>query len=260
MHSFRTDMKALPAVCFSLFAWLHVHAAPGHIILFNGTSSAGKSSLAEVMVEQSTNKYAVVSFDDFHRSYRAQRRVTRLIGDQHKDFLLSFYRHAKGQSEAGTNVIIDTVEFDRAYDTYCGILDCPNVIKAIVYCPPQHLLKRIEKRNDSGIPSNRRPVLLSFQQFLEMYKPQTSPEELVVERTSTSVIRAALVEAGRKANNASQYAALSNNYVKVFGIHQDREITIVPKGKYDLVLDTKANTKKENVRRAEDYLRSRRSK
>jgi chloramphenicol 3-O phosphotransferase len=250
-------VKTLAVVCFSLLPWLDVLAASGKIILFNGTSSAGKSSLAEVMVEQSTNKYVVVSFDDFHRTYREKRRMARLIGDQHRDFLLAFYRHAKEQSDAGTNVIIDTVEFDRAYDTYCGILDCSNVIKAIVYCPPQHILKRVEKRNDSGVPSNRRPVLLSFQQFLEMYKPQTTPDELVVEKTSTGVIRSALVEAGRKANNASQYTALSNSYVKVFGIHKDREITLVPKGKYDLALDTKANTKKENMRLVEDYMRGR---
>ncbi len=209
------------------------------------------------MVEQSTNKYVVVSFDEFLRAYREKLRVSQLSSEQFPDFLFSLYRHAREQAEAGTNVIIDTVEFDRRYEKYCEILDCPMVIKAIVYCPLQHILKRIEKRNDSGIPSNRRPVLLSFQQFLEMYKPQTSPDELVVERTSTSVIRAALVEPGKKANNPRQYEALYKEYVKVFGIDKDRAVIIVPKGKYDLVLDTKAKTKKENMRLVEDYIRSR---
>ena len=251
-------MKTLPVFFLSFLAWLNVCAAPGNIILFNGTSSAGKSSLAEVMVTESTNKYEVVSFDEFYHSYREKRKVTRLSGNQHQDLLHSLYRHAKEQSDAGKNVIIDTVEFDRAYNKYCEILDCPKVIKAIVYCPLQHILKRVEKRNASGVPSNERPVLLSFRQFLEMYKPQTSPDELVVDRTSTSVIRTALVEAGRKANNPSQYQALFKNYVKAFGIDKDKEIVIVTKGKYDLVLDTKAKTKKENMRLVEDYVRSRR--
>lgn len=251
-------MKTLSILCLSLFAWLQVLAAPGQIILFNGTSSAGKSSLAEVMVAESKTKYEVVSFDDFLHSYQEKRRTGRLNGEESGDFLGSLYRHVRQQSEAGKNIIIDTVEFDRASGRYCDILNCSNVVKAVVYCPLQHILKRVEKRNSSGVPSNRRPVLLSFQQFLEMYKRQTSPEELVVEKTTTGVIRAALVEAGRKANNPKQYEALYKNYIHAFGIDQDREIIIVPKGKYDLVLNTKANTKKENVQRVENYLKSRR--
>jgi chloramphenicol 3-O-phosphotransferase len=241
-------MKTLLVTCLTFLAWLDVLAAPGNIVLFNGTSSAGKSSLAEAMVEESKTKYEVVSFDDFLHSYRGKQQ----------DFLPSLYRHVKEESEAGKNVIIDTVEFDRAYDKYCAILDCPKVVKAIVYCPLQDILKRIERRNNSGVPNSRRPVLLSYQQFLEMYKPQTAPDELVVEKTSTGVMRAALVEAGKKANNPKQYEALYRNYVNVFGIDLDREITIVPHGKYDLVLHTRAKTKKENVRLVEDYLRSRR--
>lgn len=241
-------MKTWLAICLGFLAVLQGQSAPGHIILLNGTSSAGKSSLAEAMVTESKTKYKVVSFDDFLRANRGKQQ----------DMMTALYRHAKEESEAGHHVIIDTVEFDRAYEKYCAILDCPKVVKAVVYCPLPDILKRVERRNNSGDPSNRRPVLLSFQQFLEMYKPQTSPDELVVERTSTGVIRAALAEAGRKANNPKQYDALYKNYVQTFGIDRDREVVIVPKGRYDLVLHTRANTKKENVRRVEDYLKSRR--
>jgi chloramphenicol 3-O phosphotransferase len=251
-------MKTLFVACFSFFAWLNVLAAPGLMVLLNGTSSAGKSSLAEVMVRESGAKYEVVSFDDFYRAYLEKNHLTRMNLEQHEDFLLSFYRHARERSDMGKNVIIDTVEFDRAYDRYCDILNCSNVIKAVVYCPPQHLLKRIEKRNNSGDPSSRRPVLLAFQQFLELYKPQTSPEELVVEKTSTRVIRAALEEAGKKAGNTRQYQALYKDYIRVFGIDKDRESIIVVKGKYDLVINTRANSKQENVRLLEGYLGSRR--
>src|SRR5438045_2641526 len=85
---------------------------------------------------------------------------------------------------------------------------CLSLLKAIVYCPLDSILKRIERRNGSGDPNGRRPVLLSFQQFVEMYKPRSSPEELIVEKTSTVRIRAALVEAGKKAGNPRQYEVL----------------------------------------------------
>jgi hypothetical protein len=88
-----------------------------------------------------------------------------------------------------------------------------------------------------------------------MYRPQTSTNELVVEKTSTSRIRAALDEAGKKAGNPRQYEALYPRYVAAFGIDEDREVVVVPKGKYDLVLDTRANTKKENVRLLEDFMK-----
>lgn len=250
-------MNTLPLICLSFLAALQMLAAPGRIVLLNGTSSAGKSSLAEAMVQESKTKYDIISFDEFRRTYEEKHRLTRWGYKEYNDVMVGLYRQAKAEADAGKNIIIDTVEFDRGYDTYCEILDCPKVIKAIVYCPPEHLLKRIEKRNGAGVPSNRRPVLLSFDQFVQMYKPQSSPQELVVARTSTSVLRAALVEAGQKAGNAGrkQYQALYKDYVKVFGIDQDRDLVIVPKGSYDLVVNTKWNSKRENVGLLEDHMK-----
>jgi hypothetical protein len=90
-----------------------------------------------------------------------------------------------------------------------------------------------------------------------MYKPQSSPEELIVDRTTTTVLRDALTEAGGEANNPATYQALYKEYVRVFGIDKDREVVLVPKGKYDLVINTRTKSKKENLRLVEDYLRSR---
>lgn len=81
----------------------------------------------------------------------------------------------------------------------------------------------------------------------------------MVEKTSTSILRNALVEAGKKADNAGKYQALYKEYVKVFGIDKDQELIIVAKGKYDLAVNTKANTKKENVRILENYANSKRA-
>ena len=250
-------MTPLPIVCLVLLAGLTALAAPGEIILLNGTSSAGKSSLAEVLVATSRLKYEVVSFDDFYHDFQAKHHVSRLSGEQFQDFLTSLYRHARRRSDSGRNVIIDTVEFDRGRDLYCDILVCSNVTMAVVYCPLQDMLKRVERRNNSGDPLNHRAVLLCFQQFVEMYKLQSSPGESVMEKTRTSILRAALEEAGKKAGSPRNFASLYDQYVQAFGIDQDREITIVPKGQYDLVLNTRSKTKKANVRLVEEYVRRR---
>jgi chloramphenicol 3-O phosphotransferase len=250
-------MKTRMLLFLAVFASMTVLAAPGRIVLLNGTSSAGKSSLAEVLVRDSTNAFEVVSFDDFHRSYRKEHGIVRFSPQQYQEFLVALYRHAKSRSDAGRHVIIDTVEFELGYDRYCEILNCSNTIKAVVYCPLDQILKRIDKRNSAPDPSGNRPVLLSFQQFLQMYKPQTSPDELIVERTTASRIRSALAEAGKKAGDRKRYEALYSQYVKVFGIDRDREIVIVPRRKYDLVINTRANTKRENARRLDGYLNRR---
>jgi chloramphenicol 3-O phosphotransferase len=250
-------MNALLLVWLSLFAALPLLAAQGTIVLLNGTSSAGKSSLAETMVQQSRTKYEVISFDDFRASYEKNQQPKRWGFKEYSDVMTGLYQHAKAEADAGKNVIIDTVEFDRNYDAYCQILDCAKVIKAIVYCPPEHLMKRIEKRNSSGVPSNRRPLLLSFDQFVQTYKSQTSTNELVVARTHTRVLREALNEAIQKAGTSRQYQSLYQQWVKAFGIDKDQDVVIVPKGKYDLVVNTKWDSKKKNVDLLDDYVKSR---
>jgi chloramphenicol 3-O-phosphotransferase len=242
-----------------LLSLVYSKADPGLVVLFNGNSSAGKSSLTEAMVQQSKTKYQVVSFDDFYHSGRAQVQNST-SGGPRGDTMAAFYQYARQEAEAGKNIIIDTVQFDQKYDKYCAILNCETATKVVVYCPIQHILKRVERRNQSDDPLNRRPLLLCFRQFIQMYKPQTSPDELFVDRTTTTIMRAALAEVGSKLKDSSQYDALYKQYTKVFGIEEDKEIVIVTKGKYDLVINTKMNSKKENVRRVEDYMRKRGSK
>jgi chloramphenicol 3-O-phosphotransferase len=252
-------MNKIAFIGFYLISLFYAQADPGLVVLLNGTSSAGKSSLAEAMVQQSKTKYHVVSFDDFYHSGRAKVRTSRL-GGSFDDTMTAFYQYAHQESEVGKNIIIDTVQFDQRYDKYCAILNCETAIKVVVYCPIQHILKRVERRNNSDDRLNRRPVLLCFGQFIQMYKPQSSPDELVVDRTTTTVMRAALAEVGSKVNHSSEFEALYKQYARVFGIEEDKEIVLVTKGKYDLVINTKMDSKKENVRRVENYIKNRASK
>ena len=61
--------KSAPVLfCLSLLVGVNLLAEPGRIVLFNGTSSAGNSSLAEVVVQDSKTRFELVSFDDFYHS------------------------------------------------------------------------------------------------------------------------------------------------------------------------------------------------
>src|ERR1041384_6855723 len=127
-------MKTPALIWFACLITLRCPADPGQIVLLNGTSSAGKTSLAEAMVSESKTKYEVVSFDGFIASYRQIHPLQSDRAQYQSDFTLALYTHAKEKADAGKNVIIDTVEFDRNYGRYCEILDCFKVVKAIVYC------------------------------------------------------------------------------------------------------------------------------
>ena len=81
-----------------------------------------------------------------------------------------------------------------------------------------------------------------------------------MDRTTTTVMRAALAEVGSKVKQSSEFDALYKQYARVFGIEEDKEVVLVTKGKYDLVINTKMNSKKENVRLVENYIKNRASK
>src|SRR5690349_10483748 len=105
-------MNALRLVCLTWFAALPLLAAPGTIVLLNGTSSAGKSSLAEAMVQQSKTKYEVISFDDFRASSEQKGLIKGWGFRQYDEVMTGLYRHVKAVADTGQNVIVDTVEFD----------------------------------------------------------------------------------------------------------------------------------------------------
>ena len=44
-------------------------------------------------------------------------------------------------------------------------------------------------------------------------------------------------------------------WVNAFGIDQDRDIVLVPKGQYDLVVNTKWDSKKKNVGLLESHVK-----
>jgi len=89
-----------------------------------------------------------VSFDDFLHSYRLKR-------EHPESFLTSLYRHAKEQSEAGKNIVIDTVEFDRDYDNVLRHLGCRTWSSGGLL-PASRIFSTHHRRNISADPSNHR--------------------------------------------------------------------------------------------------------
>lgn len=104
-----------------------------HIIFLNGTSSAGKGSIAAALLESLPTPYVHVGFDDFIRLTRSPAyygeqgfqlleendglgaRYTMAIGALGERFFSGMHHAVASFAAAGNNLIVDTVLWDRTW-------------------------------------------------------------------------------------------------------------------------------------------------
>ena len=118
----------------------------GHIIVLNGPSSAGKSTLATVLRERVGSTMAAVSIDRLfpfmHQDAPASWRAFATLTD-------ATFRCAAALADGGFDVVVDTV-FERAacLEIMCSALgDRPHHLVAVT-APPNILEERERQRGD----------------------------------------------------------------------------------------------------------------
>ncbi|WP_431949003.1 chloramphenicol phosphotransferase CPT family protein [Actinacidiphila sp. bgisy167] len=121
----------------------------GLIILLNGTSSSGKSSIARELLRVLDASFFHMPVDAFHAM-----RSDRDIPDEHLQAeidrtAMGFHRAVAGMAAAGNNVVVDHVLSRR-----WRLLDCldlfpaENVVLVGVHCPLPELERRERVRGD----------------------------------------------------------------------------------------------------------------
>jgi chloramphenicol 3-O phosphotransferase len=126
--------------------------SPGRIIFLNGTSSSGKTSLAQELLRVLDQPYFHMAVDAFG-SMRARERTAELSGDELANILArtraGFHRAVAGMAAAGNNIVVDHILSEP-----WRLLDCLQVFAGIdvvlvgVFCPPDELRRREEARGD----------------------------------------------------------------------------------------------------------------
>ena len=131
----------------------------GSIILLNGTSSAGKGSIATELLKILTKPYVLFSLDNFLSDYKFnndEESCSEYIKNIKGYYLsvLSFYNE-------GNNIIVDTVFQDGIYDyKYTqSIFSGKKIIYIAVKCSLEELKKREINRG------NRHIGLAEFQYY-----------------------------------------------------------------------------------------------
>ncbi len=136
---------------------------PGLIVFLNGTSSSGKSSLAEALLHTLDEPCFHLPVDAFHR----MRSRHELTPDALRATLLrtwrGFHRAVAGMAAAGNTVIVDHVLSEPWRLRDCLDLFPPeNVVLVGVRCSPEELARRERSRGD-------RPLGLAAGQLAQVH-------------------------------------------------------------------------------------------
>ena len=138
-------------------------------IFVNGTSSAGKTSIARAFQAQASEPYMHLAVDMFFQAVPIRFWESTTVGDINPTkarIVSGFHRTIAALASAGNNIIVDHVLQEPEWWSECAALLTPlDAILVQVFCPLVELEKRERERGD------RWPGLAQFQ-FERVYGPQ----------------------------------------------------------------------------------------
>jgi chloramphenicol 3-O phosphotransferase len=125
------------------------------IIFLNGTSSSGKSSIAEQLLRVLPTPYFHLPVDAIN-SLRARERTNELSAEELADVLertvRGFHRVVAGMAAAGNDVVVDHVLRESHWLRDClTLLKDEEVVFVGVRCPLDEVVRRERERGDRQI-------------------------------------------------------------------------------------------------------------
>ena len=225
----------------------------GIVILLNGTSSAGKSTLVKELQKIYDQTLYVASIDDFMITREGYNPKTRYP---------NFYNHIKEMALSGKDVVVDTVQYQREYERYDEILKPCNVIKILVYCPLDGLIIHVQKRNQLQDPREKRTINAAFEQFLTLYKAKSSKTDIIIDQIAASKIKDALTKAQIMAKTLpwrkcrKQYKT-NRHFIKEFNLAtSSQQIALTPRQQWDFVINTGIDLPENVAQKVHDFVES----
>ncbi|GAA1189320.1 chloramphenicol phosphotransferase CPT family protein [Streptomyces hebeiensis] len=129
--------------------------SPGRIVLLNGASSSGKSSIAHELVRLLDDPHLLMSVDRFYGMLPGPDASS--AGATPADVLVrrvqaGFHRAVAGMAAAGNHLVVDQV-LSRSWrlPDLLTVLDGHDVTFVGVHCPPTELARRERARGDREV-------------------------------------------------------------------------------------------------------------
>jgi|GEM_PF-6463997 chloramphenicol 3-O-phosphotransferase len=168
-------------------------SSQGTLLLLDGPSSAGKTSICQKLYIQFQDLYKTVGIDEFIIDVFDARRKLKISEEelviQCNSRVSLMYEKIRDYLFNGTNIICDTtltcLGDENSVGPWFEKLKNLNGFLIFVYCPLHILAERVTLRNVNAFstknPDNARSVVITLYQFNVMLKKRTSESELLVD-------------------------------------------------------------------------------
>lgn len=147
---------------------------PGRIVLLNGASSAGKSSVARALLDVLDGPWFHLGVDMFGamRSERGTAQLDALgLAEALRRTRAGFHRAVAGMAFAGNDVVADHVLSEQwRYDDFFTVTEGIDVVLVAVWCPLDELVRRERLRADraAGIAESQFAQVYSYDADLQV--------------------------------------------------------------------------------------------
>ncbi len=176
----------------------------GKIILINGASSAGKSTLAAAVRDQLPEPFLRFSFDLFIDSYalpKVEKSAWRKIRPA---VFAGYHRCWPALASAGNNLVIDHILEEKGWlHDLLNLLDGYDVFCVGLHCSLEELERREIARGDRGAGDARKDLEVVHKHI--MYDLELNSEELLEQNVR------GLVEAWQKRATLSAFDKMAAN-------------------------------------------------
>lgn len=127
-------------------------AGPGRVILLNGTSSSGKSTIAEQLMNTLDGAWYLLKIDHFHHIRNRRDWTEEEFLPIFQRTVLGFHRAVAGMASAGNNVVVDHILGERwRLDDCLTVFEDLPVLFVGVRCSLAELERRERERGNRTI-------------------------------------------------------------------------------------------------------------
>lgn len=169
---------------------------PGRIILLNGASSSGKSTLAKALQLVLDEPFLHVSSDHlvaagFLPERREEGGPFDWLHQMRPRFFAGFHRCLPALAQAGNDLIVDhVIEFASWRQDLAGLLNGLDVFLVGVHCDLDELDRRERRRGDRRIGEGRTHVAIDGIHTFGPYDLEVDTTAGVTSALASSVVRA----------------------------------------------------------------------
>jgi chloramphenicol 3-O-phosphotransferase len=222
----------------------------GNLILFDGTSCAGKTSICRNIDCHTNVPYHYVALDDFitdvFEEQKLRPRPPREFVAACNERTESMYLHIDSMVNHGSNVLCDTtltcLEDTTNTHRWFSIINNINNTLVLVYCPFDAVVKRLQQRNHHARiehqPRNSRITSVVLRQFIAMFKAQSHKSRLVIDELPRTHIEKAFELVRDDFADAHQFQSLRTEIMSKLGLFDHKRVFISPRLFYDYVINT----------------------